>query len=91
MHTTPRYTHDCDQCRFLGQIDQYDLYFCERADEGSAIARYGNDGPEYASRGFMTQAIAEQRARTGGLNQDQAIVLAMFTTMPSLLLNIWKH
>jgi len=45
----PRYTHDCDSCKFLGEHKQFDLYFCARCDGGSVIARYGDNGPDYAS------------------------------------------
>lgn len=45
----PRYTHDCDACEPLGEHLEYDLYYCPRCDGGTIIARYGNDGPEYAS------------------------------------------
>jgi hypothetical protein len=45
----PRYTHDCDTCQYLGEYEEFDLYYCPRANRGSVIARYGNGGPEYAS------------------------------------------
>ena len=45
----PRFTHDCDGCRFLGQFERFDLYFCQKCDGGSVIARYGDEGDEYAS------------------------------------------
>jgi hypothetical protein len=85
----PRYAHDCDACRFLGTIDKYDLWYCERCDDGSAIARYSSEPSEYASRGFMRGHIAAVRRETGGLTEDETIVLATFRAMPSLLLNIW--
>jgi hypothetical protein len=46
-----RYQHDCDQCVFLGQWNEYDLYFCgEQGDVfTTVIARYGNEGCEYSS------------------------------------------
>jgi len=50
---TPRYTHDCPACLFMGRHGQYDTYFCPKSqgdgDSGSVIARYGNEGHEYAS------------------------------------------
>lgn len=53
MSTQPLYIHDCNGCKFLGhttcQDNTYDIYFCKHCDGGSLIARYGNDGPEYAS------------------------------------------
>jgi hypothetical protein len=45
----PRYTHDCDACEYLGEHLEYDLYYCPRCDGGTVLARYGNDGPDYAS------------------------------------------
>ena len=47
--TKPQLTHDCEACTFLGGkiVDGtfYDYYTCNE----SIIARFGNDGPEYAS------------------------------------------
>lgn len=47
------YIHDCDSCRYLGtailQGRTWDYYFCKDILEGTIIARYGNDGPEYSS------------------------------------------
>lgn len=46
----PRYTHDCDDCKPLGEFGEYDLYFCYRQATGSTLlARYGNEGHEYTS------------------------------------------
>jgi len=45
---TPRFTHDCDGCKFLGQDEAHDFYFCP-SSMPTVIARYGNDGPEYTS------------------------------------------
>jgi len=47
---TPRFTHDCERCRFLGDYEEYDLYVCARDGKiDTVIARYGSDGPEYMS------------------------------------------
>lgn len=91
MSTEPRYQHDCDQCRFIGKIDKYDMWICEKTDRVSVIARYGSNG-EYASRGFMEPFIEAVQHETAGLSTDQGIVLAAFRAMPSLLLNItqWR-
>jgi hypothetical protein len=43
----PLYKHDCDQCHFLGAVDDHDLYFCNKHME--LIARFGNDPPDYRS------------------------------------------
>ena len=47
----PRYTHDCDACRFLYQDGDMDIYWCMSSTfgGGSVIARMGNDGPDYTS------------------------------------------
>lgn len=47
--TAARFTHDCDSCVFVGQHGDHDVWFCPRCDGGSLIARYGNEGSEYAS------------------------------------------
>lgn len=45
----PKWTHDCEQCRFIGAMysgrDLFDWYICGN----TVVARYGNDGPEYWS------------------------------------------
>lgn len=41
----PQFQHDCDRCTFHGVLDGHDIYTCQ----SSIIARFGNDGPEYAS------------------------------------------
>jgi len=47
----PKYKHDCSQCTFLGHFANHDVYVCQIQGESltSLIARYGDDGPEYAS------------------------------------------
>lgn len=49
-----RYSHDCNSCIFLGQYEEYDLYFCGKKGgktimEATLIARSGSDGPDYIS------------------------------------------
>ncbi len=45
-----RYTHDCAGCTFLGQWQEYDLYFCLQFGKiPTVIARYGDEGREYIS------------------------------------------
>lgn len=57
----PKYKHDCDECKFLGQYLSntarvIDIYWCQRKGKDptmlsltSVIGRYGNRGEEYAS------------------------------------------
>lgn len=45
----PRYIHDCKACNFLGQHNEYDLYYCARCEGGSVIARRSSEGSDYSS------------------------------------------
>lgn len=74
MTDEPQYQHDCDECTFLGQYGNYDLYFCTQGGgyrSPTVIARYGNDGPEYTSgmifAGSDPLKEALQRANEAGL------------------------
>lgn len=45
-----QWRHNCDACISLGECGKYDLYIClPSGSEGSLIARYGNEAPEYSS------------------------------------------
>jgi len=73
----PLHTHDCKSCTFLGPHDHegqtFDLYYCGKHEDGTVIARYGSDGPEYSSglvfaeRGIEPYAEALKRAVARGL------------------------
>jgi hypothetical protein len=89
----PRFEHDCESCVFLGRYTRpvadgtgnrrhpprdHDLYYCAGAHDPTVIARYGSDGPEYASgmeiaRAFLTDqpdselSEALRRAQARGL------------------------
>jgi len=41
----PKFTHDCEACKFHGHMQGHDVYTCQ----SSFVLRYGNDGPEYQS------------------------------------------
>lgn len=79
----PIYEHDCDKCIFLGNYESpksgdnqlYDLYFCPGED--TVVARYGNNGWEYAS-GMRFSSYdgsslfeAKRRAIEKGLYQEK--------------------
>jgi hypothetical protein len=49
MSERKRWQHDCDGCLYLGQDEKHDFYYCARCDDGSVIARYGDQPWEYAS------------------------------------------
>ena len=66
-----RHTHDCDKCYPLGELGEYDLYFCEQGGTlPTVIARYSSNGPDYMS-GLPSLLPplqeAEKRARIVGL------------------------
>jgi hypothetical protein len=71
----PKFIHDCDACTFLGHYNNHDLYACARKGAiDTVIARYGDDGPAYASglifalRGLIPELVeAFLRARKKGL------------------------
>lgn len=45
-----RHKHDCERCVYLGQHDEYDLYYCEQnAGSATLVARWSDDGPDYVS------------------------------------------
>lgn len=49
-YAPPRFQHDCDNCIYLGQHEEYDLYYCTQGgDWPTVIARYGDEGSEYTS------------------------------------------
>lgn len=46
----PRFKHDCTACAYLGRHLSFDLYWCDQNGMlPTAIARYGNNGPDYLS------------------------------------------
>lgn len=45
----PQHLHDCDKCTFLGANGEFDLYTCTKQGYRTFIARFGSQGPEYAS------------------------------------------
>ena len=61
----PRYQHTCSECRYLGEYNEYDLYYCPQSGVfPTVLARYGNKGSEYTS-GMQSDhpALVEARAR----------------------------
>lgn len=44
----PRYAHDCSACLFLGQHEEYDLYFCT-GYEKTPLARRSDAPSDYIS------------------------------------------
>lgn len=42
----PRYTHYCNNCKFLGHLENFDIYICN----ATILYRYGYYDGEYGSR-----------------------------------------
>lgn len=64
--TTPRFKHDgCKDCRFVGQIGEYDLWFCNGVIDDVVMLRYSDEGSEYLS---MAWDLVE--ARRGQPNME---------------------
>lgn len=62
----PKFQHDCDTCTFLGTFFDHDVYHCgNNMGNGSIIARYGSDGPEYAS--MPLDALKSSLQRNGNI------------------------
>ena len=60
---SPKFQHDCEKCRFLGHFHGHDIYICKATElsYSNILARYGNDGPEYASDflGHLQQKLVD--------------------------------
>jgi len=70
-----RFSHSCSCCTYLGQWNEYDLYFCENCCiVPSVVARWGSDRADYVSGlDDATQCVtphlreAKRRAEAMGL------------------------
>ena len=71
MADQPRFQHDCTICTFLGQYNEFDLYFCPQGGRiPTVIARYGDDGPEYQSGLIPASVLPElQEARKRAIDK----------------------
>jgi hypothetical protein len=54
MKDKPRYIHDCDGCIYLGNRDEFDVYYCFGSagsswGAGSIILRFGDECSDYSS------------------------------------------
>lgn len=81
-HNKPRFKHDCKACIFLGTYAGHDLYYCKGSESssmgGSLIARYGNDGSNYASSSpSITHKLSSPIMQQDGLDSIRAIRVAL--------------
>lgn len=79
----PRFTHDCDRCRFIGQHGDFDIYVCARPADSvlgpTLLARYGDDGPEYASMdaSVMRYNLAHLQAHRADVPSTDALLVGL--------------
>lgn len=55
----PKYTHDCEECVFIGTFENIDLWVHPRiGDHGellNVVARFSDDGPDYVSETLLIE------------------------------------
>ena len=81
LQSKPKFQHDCDTCRYLGQSEGEDLYACPASFNvlgPTLIVRRSDEGPDYRS---VPMAIFEKNLvrRTEGPEEfqvDSRMVLA---------------
>ena len=50
IEDTPRYVHNCKNCKFLGQYKEFDLYVCVKGTKiNTVVARYSSVDSDYVS------------------------------------------
>lgn len=63
----PKFKHDCEGCTFHGHMFGYDIYTCT----SSIIARWGDEGSQYASTDIsLFLGAIKRNDRIGGHNDD---------------------
>lgn len=56
---TKLFEHDCTTCKFLGHLEEHDIYLCPQMGLSTLLARFGNDPQEYASMPpFLLKSVA---------------------------------
>lgn len=77
----PTYKHDCGCCEFLGPYREYDLYWCPQVQvDGSnqtIVARFGDEGPEYASLPIELCASMENQLGWAAMGLRRAMELGL--------------
>lgn len=95
----PLYTHDCDKCIFLGtwrknpdcdNQQDFDLYVCQsltNLPSTNCLARFSNDGPDYASMTLENSVWDESLAAHDARKDRPSMYLCW---MPELL-ECWRR
>jgi hypothetical protein len=56
-----RYKHDCDICEFVGEQDEYDVYWCSL--EPTIVMRRSSEPSDYLSSESLIDKITEPKVR----------------------------
>lgn len=51
----PRYNNYCKECEYLGQYEEFDLYYCSQGGLPTVIARYGEEEKYISGMNFATK------------------------------------
>jgi hypothetical protein len=75
----PKFKHDCDYCKFLGNFNGADLYFCDKIKQiPTVLARFSNEPSDYKSglifakmsikKGLFDDHLAQAYMRAKSIN-----------------------
>jgi hypothetical protein len=90
----PKFSHDCDRCKYLGTLVDIDLYICfpndtdkSKRQYASYVGRYGNGGSQYYS-GYLRHP---EDFRPSGSSPDHETIVDTMETVASLSFAIASH
>lgn len=91
----PLYVHDCERCTFLGVLfGEVDVYECNKEGlrDASYIFRDSDEGSDYASWRYVRQDLIDLgRKGYSGLSDDDALILGLVKSSPSIVLNNFQR
>ena len=74
---TPIYKHDCENCKFLGTLNNTDLYVCAIQNKiDTVIARYSSEPGDYIS-GFEFAKSYEWQGNFEGSESSKTLYIAL--------------
>lgn len=80
------FTHDCDECEFLGHFLGHDVYQCQNPENPfqSVIARYGTEADYISYPAEILLALLEQN---GDVIQESSVTM-METSSQAMLMGL---
>lgn len=85
LRRDPKFQHDSTCCKFLGGLNEHDIYICIGAKPlgPTILARFGNEPPEYASsaHSVLKSVMAAPATRH---SEDFAMVIRGFKLAEAL-------